>query len=212
MAFDELREEYKGTELRKEECASDPKKQFQTWFDQAVAQEVEMANAMTLATVDAEGAPQARIVLLKELDSDGFVFYTNYDSAKGKELQANKRVSLLFYWYAMHRQVRIDGVVAKVDSRTSDEYFATRPRDSNIAAIASAQSEVVESREELLRQIAAVKERVGSAVLVRPENWGGYRVVPHALEFWQGQPDRSHDRVKYQLDTGGTWQRTRLSP
>ncbi|MBL4636243.1 MAG: pyridoxamine 5'-phosphate oxidase [Kofleriaceae bacterium] len=188
MAFDELREDYNGNALRKEECASDPKEQFQRWFDQALQQKVEMANAMTLATVDAEGAPQVRIVLLKELDSHGFVFYTNYDSAKGKELQANKRVSLLFYWYAMHRQIRIEGVVSKVDGRTSDEYFATRPRESNIAAIASAQSEVLASREELLSQIAAVKERVGNAELIRPKTGVAIEWCLMRLSFGKDNP------------------------
>lgn len=212
MAFDELREEYQGDALRKGNCASDPTEQFRRWFDDAIEQKIEMANAMTLATVDSQGAPHARIVLLKEFDSQGFVFFTNYDSAKGKELSACNRASLLFYWHENHRQIRIDGVVTKVDDRTSDEYFATRPRESNIAAMASSQSEPLESREVLLGKIASLQAEIGDEPIVRPANWGGYRLKATLLEFWQGQPDRSHDRIQYQLDKDSQWGMTRLSP
>lgn len=209
MAFDELRRDYDGAPLVEEQCAPDPAAQFQRWFDQAVAQGLTMPNAMTLATVDAEGAPHARIVLLKELDADGFVFFTNYESRKGQELAANSKAALMFWWQELARQVRIQGKVHKVSAAESDAYFASRPRESNLAAMASDQSRTLESRDVLESRMRALDS---DADLVRPAHWGGYRLVPESYEFWQGRPDRTHDRLEYRRDNDGAWQITRLYP
>ncbi len=213
MAFEDLRQDYEGAPLHKGDCASDPMDQFQSWMDQAVAAGIEMANAMTLATVDADGAPHARIVLLKDVDARGFVFFTNYQSHKGNELAACNKASLLFWWHAMTRQIRIEGTVEKVSPQESDAYFSTRPRESNLAAIASPQSRPIADRKALEGLIADVKAAATDEELRRPEHWGGYRLRPSKLEFWQGRPDRSHDRIEYSrlTDTGG-WSIARLCP
>ncbi len=212
MAFDELREDYQGTPFHKASCAADPNQQFQRWFDDATAAKVAMANAMTLATVDEQGNPKARIVLLKELDSRGYVFFTNYQSRKGGELAHNNRATLLFYWHAMHRQIRIEGVVTKITAEESDAYFHTRPRASSLVAMASAQSRVVADRQTLVAGIAAQVQESGEDAIERPAHWGGYRLVPTCFEFWQGRPDRSHDRLEYQQDKSGAWALQRLYP
>lgn len=209
MAFDELRQDYDGAPLVEGLCESDPRTQFGGWFDAAVATGMDMPNAMTLATVDKDGVPQARIVLLKELDTEGFVFFTNYESNKGQELAANNRASLMFWWRELARQVRIVGEVHKVTAEVSDAYFATRPRESNLAAMASDQSRTLESREVLERRMRTLDS---GAELVRPACWGGYRLVPQSFEFWQGRPDRAHDRLEYQLDGDGSWAIRRLYP
>lgn len=211
MAYDELRQDYQGAPLHKIDCAGDPTKQFQRWFDQAVAAKVDMANAMTLATVDRDGAPHARIMLLKDVDDAGFVFFTNYESRKGEELASCNKASLLFWWHPLTRQVRVEGTVEKVTAEESDSYFHTRPRDSNLAAMASPQSRPVESREALEKMIADVAES-NPRELQRPAQWGGYRLKPTRFEFWQGRPDRSHDRLEYEKQPAGTWALTRLCP
>jgi len=209
MAFDELRQDYDGAPLRKADCAADPNAQFRAWFDYAVAAKLDLANAMTLATVDAEGFPHARIVLLKELDAEGFVFFSNYQSRKGEELAACPRAELLFWWKELARQVRISGEIHKVSSEESDAYFDSRPRESNLAAMASEQSRTLESREVLEDRMRSLDT---GAALCRPAHWGGYRLVPGRFEFWQGRPDRTHDRIEYRQGTQGTWQIGRLYP
>ncbi len=206
--FARLRVEYRGTPLDERDVSADPIEQFQSWLDAAIEAAVPMANAMTLATADASGRPSVRMVLLKGVDAGGFVFFTNYHSRKGRELEANPRAALCLWWEPMHRQVRIEGTVTRVEPAASDEYFASRPRESNLGAIASPQSRVIASRAEL--EVAV--ERAGAAdPLVRPEGWGGYRVEPEVIELWQGRADRLHDRLRYTRD-GDSWRLERLAP
>ncbi len=210
MNLSSLRQEYMRASLNETDVAADPFPQFQKWFDEAVRAESPMVNAMTLATVGDDGAPSARIVLLKGIDANGFVFYTNYLSRKGRELAANPRATLLFHWTDLERQVRIDGRIEKVTAAESDEYFSSRPLGSRHAAIASPQSEVVTSRAVLEARFAAAAADHGE-MPARPAHWGGYRVIPSRLEFWQGRPSRLHDRLLY-TRTGGSWTLSRLAP
>jgi pyridoxamine 5'-phosphate oxidase len=205
-----LRRDYMGESLNEADLAADPFTQFQRWFDEALRAELPMPNAMTLATVGADGAPSARIVLLKGIDHSGFVFYTNYMSRKGRELAANPRAALVFHWTDLEREVRIDGSVEKVTAAESDEYFASRPLPSRHAAIASPQSEVVASRDALEARFAAAAADHGESA-PRPAHWGGYRLKPGAVEFWQGRPSRLHDRLLYTLQDG-RWTLSRLAP
>ena len=196
--------------LDEKEVAPDPLKQFTLWFDEAVGAQLPMVNAMTLATVSPTGRPSARIVLLKGVDHGGFVFYTNYKSRKGRELTANPEAALLFYWIELEREVRIEGRVEKISEQESDDYFGGRPLGSRHAAIASPQSAVVRDRAALEARFAdAVKRHGGEPP--RPKNWGGYRVMPDAIEFWQGRPNRLHDRVLYTPKSRG-WKIERLAP
>lgn len=206
-----LGDEYAGVPLDPIDCDADPIVEFHAWFDAAVAAQVPSVNAMTLATVDERGRPSARIVLLKEIDDRGLVFFTNYDSRKGKQLGANPYAALVLFWEPMHRQVRIEGSVERITGPESDAYFATRPRGSQLGAIASPQSQPITSRAVLEERIAALSVTIGDATPPRPEHWGGYRVIPELVEFWQGQPSRLHDRVRYTRGTG-TWLRDRLAP
>ena len=205
-----LRHEYMRASLSEADVAADPLLQFQKWFDEALRAELPTANAMTLATAGEDGAPSARIVLLKGIDPDGFVFYTNYLSRKGRELAANPRAALLFHWTDLEREVRIDGRVEKVTAAESDEYFASRPLGSRHAAIASPQSEVVASRAVLETRFAAAAADHGETPS-RPAHWGGYRVLPTSVEFWQGRPSRLHDRLLY-MRKGDRWTIVRLAP
>lgn len=205
-----LRQEYMRASLSEADVATDPLQQFQRWFDEALSAGLPTVNAMTLATVDAAGAPSARIVLLKGIDQNGFVFYTNYQSRKGRELAANPRASLVFHWIDLEREVRIDGRVEKVTATESDEYFASRPLGSRHAAIASPQSETVTSRAVLEARFAAAAADHGETP-ARPAHWGGYRVIPSQIEFWQGRPSRLHDRLLY-TRSGDRWTLSRLAP
>lgn len=205
-----LRKSYERGELREDGSATHPVEQFGRWFHDAVRAKVPEPNAMTLATVGADGRPSTRVVLIKEFDAGGVVWYTNYRSRKARELDANPHAALQFHWVELERVVRIEGVAAPVSAEESDEYFARRPLDSRIGAWASPQSEVITSRAVLLANAARVSAQHGLHP-PRPEWWGGYRLVPDVWEFWQGRPSRLHDRLRYTLHDG-QWRRERLAP
>jgi len=190
---------------------NDPLAQFARWYGEAQVTEKPLPDAVALATATPAGHPSLRMVLLKGFDAHGFVFYTNYRSRKGRELARNPRAALLFYWGELERQVRIDGRVEKLMARESDEYFATRPRGSQLSAWASPQSALVAGRGLLERRFAALARKYPDAV-PRPPQWGGYRLVPEAFEFWQGREDRLHDRIHYRRVRGGRWRIERLAP
>lgn len=208
--FARLRVEYSGARLREDEADPDGLVMARRWFDAAAAA-IPMANAMSLATVDADGQPSTRIVLLKELDDRGFVFFTNYRSRKGRAIEANPRVGLCMWWEPMHRQLRAHGVAETLTVAESDAYFASRPRESNLSGMASEQSAIVASRRELEDRRDALRAAWDGRELERPEHWGGYRVVPSSIELWQGQPDRLHDRLRYRR-RGDGWVLERLGP
>ena len=204
-------EQYAGPQLDPASCPDDPLALFRTWYADADRANPGRANPMTLATVGKGGRPAARMVLLKELDERGFVFFGNHDSRKGRDLAARAVAALCFYWPALDRQVRVEGVVEHVTDAESDAYFAVRPLGSRIGAIASPQSRPLASRDELEAKVASITAALNGAAPSRPAYWGGYRVVADAIEFWQGQPSRLHDRVQYRLDAG-VWARERLAP
>jgi len=207
----DLRREYASRALTEAQADRDPIRLFSAWFDEAVNAELLDVNAMTLATVTATGDPAARIVLLKDFDDRGFVFFTNYESAKGADLAARPRACLLFFWLELERQVRITGSVAKVSSAESEQYFHSRPFESQIGAWASAQSTTVADRAQLEARYAEVSAQYAGQVVPLPPFWGGYRVTPEVIEFWQGRQSRLHDRLLYTRD-GAIWSRRRLSP
>jgi len=199
--------------LTKHSIDANPIRQFQAWYDEVRAHGVseQDATSMTLATATRGGRPSARIVLLKSFDDRGFVFYTNYQSRKGKELSENPCACLLFYWPQLWRQVRIEGEVEKIPATESEEYFQSRPLGSKLGAWASNQSEVVDRRETLESRFAELQKRFGEDV-PRPEHWGGYRLKPNSIEFWQGRDNRLHDRLRYQMEEDGSWLIERLGP
>ena len=206
----EQRKSYERDELEEGEAAPDPLRQFETWMGEAFAAKVPEPNAMTLATVGADGRPSTRIVLIKGFDARGIVWFTNYDSRKGRELAVHPFAALQFHWVELERVVRIEGAVERVDAAESDAYFASRPLDSRLGAWASPQSEVIASRGVLVSNAA----KYAAKFLMhppRPPHWGGYRLKPEAWEFWQGRKSRLHDRLHYRLD-GGVWKRERLAP
>jgi pyridoxamine 5'-phosphate oxidase len=211
MNLAELRLSYTKAGLLEADAHPNAIEQFRLWFTQALESEIPEANAMALATVGKDGTPDARMVLLKGFDEAGFVFYTNYNSRKAGELDRNPRAALLFYWPDLERQVRISGTSAKVSGTESDDYFESRPRGHQLGAWASNQSEPIASREDLERVAAETAARFEALPVTRPPHWGGYRVVPDVIEFWQGRQNRLHDRLEYVRTTDG-WMRRRLSP
>jgi pyridoxamine 5'-phosphate oxidase len=208
----DLRQNYTRAGLLENDSADNPFDQFKTWFEQAVEAELLEPNAMTLATATPGGKPSARIVLLKGYDTDGFVFYTNYQSQKGQELIANPWASLVFWWGDLERQVRVSGTVEKVSETESDEYFHRRPEGSQLGAWTSNQSQVIPNREVLENRFEQLQTEYADQEIPRPPHWGGFRVIPDEIEFWQGRPSRLHDRLRYRLDQQGNWVRERLSP
>lgn len=208
----DLRRDYVFGGLDEAEAADDPAEQFRRWWDEALAAEVPDVNAMVLATADAEGNPTGRVVLLKEYDERGWVFYTNYGSRKGREIAARPRGCLVFYWSPLDRQVRIAGPIEKVTPAESDAYFATRPPGSRTAAAAAVQSRPIADRADLERRVAAIEAEHPDGTVPRPPGWGGYRLLADEVEFWQGRPNRLHDRLEYKKSPQGTWHRTRLAP
>ncbi|MDZ7690635.1 MAG: pyridoxamine 5'-phosphate oxidase [Balneolaceae bacterium] len=207
-----LRREYKRDGISEESVQDSPISQFGVWFEEALESDLTDANAMTLATATADGKPSSRIVLLKGFDDDGFRFYTNYASRKGKELEENPHAALCFYWPALERQVRIEGKVSKLSREQSAKYFQSRPRDSQIGAWASNQSSELVSREQLETKFEEFSQKFEGKDVPLPDFWGGYRLNPHKIEFWQGRTGRLHDRIVYQKNNKGNWSIRRLSP
>lgn len=207
-----IRREYARAALDESELHPDPLEQFRLWFAQALDAAVWEPNAMTLATATPDGRPSARIVLLKGVDGEGFVFYTSHESDKGRELEANPRVALVFYWPELERQVRVTGVARRVAREESEAYFRSRPHGSRIGAWASPQSRVIPDRAALEDRLAEVMERFSGEEIPLPPFWGGYRVEPESVEFWQGRPSRLHDRLRYELRVDGGWGVERLAP
>jgi pyridoxamine 5'-phosphate oxidase len=208
-----LRHEYDAHGLRRADLHSDPFKQFGAWFAAALAADIRDVNAMTVATATGDGKPSARIVLLKGFDERGFAFFTNYDSEKGRQLEANPHAALCFFWVKLERQVRITGSVERTSREDSAAYFHSRPAGARLGAWVSKQSEVIDSRQILDARLEQMKERFeGEGEISLPPHWGGYRVKPDQIEFWQGRPNRLHDRFRYSRRADGTWQIDRLAP
>ncbi|HEV2805007.1 MAG TPA: pyridoxamine 5'-phosphate oxidase [Chthoniobacterales bacterium] len=207
-----LRHEYDAHGLRRADLHSDPIEQFRAWFAAALAADIRDVNAMSLATATVDGKPSVRIVLLKGVDSRGFSFFTNYDSEKGRDLEANPFAALCFYWVKLERQIRISGPVERTSREDSAAYFHSRPPGSRLGAWASRQSEPIDSRQILDARLAQMTERFEGGEIPLPPHWGGYRVLPERMEFWQGRPNRLHDRFRYSRQAGGGWQVDRLAP
>jgi len=212
MKIHDLRQEYEGHPLGESDVDADPIAQFRTWFAEAQRVEVPEPQAMTLATADASGLPSARIVLLKSIDERGLQFFTNYDSAKGCDLAENPRAALLFFWQPIARQVRFQGVVTRLPREESEAYFHSRPRGSQLSALASDQSRVSPDRLTLERRVAELDAMHAGKVVPMPASWGGYALQPDVVEFWQGQQSRLHDRLQYRRADEATWVVERLSP
>ena len=208
----DIRKTYAHAELLESDAAAAPMEQFDRWWAQALEAKIEEVNAMTLATVDASGMPDARIVLLKGIDEIGFHFYSNYQSRKGMQLTNNEQACLVFFWKELERQVRVRGRMERLPETESDAYFSSRPVESRLGAIASPQSTVIEGRDWLEQRYAAVQAEYAGKEPIRPAHWGGYRLIAESVEFWQGRPGRMHDRLEYKKDPSGSWLRQRLAP
>jgi len=211
MDLSDFRKEYSSRGLRREDLAADPLVQFEVWFRQAIELKLHEPNAMSLATVDPKGMPLLRTVLLKYFDASGFVFFTNYESRKAKQIEANPQVSLLFPWIVLERQVIVQGRAEKISAAESLRYFVSRPRESQLGAWVSQQSSVVSSRKLLMQKLSEISEKFGNGEIPLPSFWGGFRVVPETIEFWQGGAARLHDRFFYERK-GKDWELSRLSP
>jgi pyridoxamine 5'-phosphate oxidase len=211
MSIASLRREYAAARLDEAEVDRDPIRQFARWFEEARQAELLEPNAMTLATASADGSPSARIVLLRSADERGFAFFTDYRSRKGRELEANPRAALVFYWGELERQVRVSGTVSRVSRDENEAYFLSRPRGSRLGAWTSHQSTVIEARADLEERLEAMAARFEGGDVPLPPHWGGFRVRPDAIEFWQGRENRLHDRIRY-LREAGAWKVERLSP
>lgn len=210
--MEEKQTTYSDSSLDESTIDRDPLVLFRSWLDEAIAAGIHLPEAMTLATATPEGKPSARLVLLKQADERGFVFYTNYNSRKAAELDANPQASLVFYWPQFERQVRVEGTVEKTSAAESDEYFKTRPRESQIGALASPQSQVIPSREYLQQQADELEEFYEGRDVNRPSHWGGYRLRAERIEFWKGRPSRLHDRIVYERQPDDSWTIKRLAP
>jgi pyridoxamine 5'-phosphate oxidase len=208
----DIRKEYKLRTLQEEDVSEDAMQQFECWWNDALKSEIAEVNAMTLATASSDGLPAARIVLLKGYHNKGFLFFTNYDSFKGKQILENPRACLVFFWKELERQVRITGLVEKVSKADSDTYFNSRPAGSRIGAWASPQSTVIENKDWLIQQANHFGKQFAETNIPRPPHWGGYLVRPVTIEFWQGRPNRLHDRLLYSLQENGAWKIERLAP
>ncbi|HPG09984.1 MAG TPA: pyridoxamine 5'-phosphate oxidase [Chitinophagaceae bacterium] len=207
-----IRKTYSKRKLLEINAPADPLVLFEKWWKQALAAEVEELNAMTLATASADGTPSARIVLLKDVSKRGFTFFSNYDSYKGMQLAENPKACLVIFWRHLERQIRITGIVEKLDDASNDEYFHSRPFASQVGALASFQSRVIKNRKSLDKRFNRLKKQLKGKEVPRPSSWGGYLVKPVIIEFWQGRPGRLHDRLQYTLKENGKWKRERLSP
>ena len=210
--MDKLRREYTDTGLDERDLDVNPFKQFEKWFQEAIDTGIDLPDAMTLATATREGIPSARIVLLRGLDERGFVFYTDYESQKGREIAENPNAVIVFYWRELDRQVRITGQVSKVSRENSCNYFQSRPVDSRLAALASRQSEVIPNRKVLEKRFKQLATQYQDAEVPLPSNWGGYRLCPDMMEFWSGRPSRLHDRLRYTRQSDNDWRIERVSP
>lgn len=211
MILADIRKDYTLKSLEIQEVDSDPLLQFRRWMEEAIQAEALEVNAMCLSTISEDGFPNARIVLLKELDQ-GFVFFTNYESSKGKELVASPKASLTFFWPEIERQVRVLGTVGKINEKESDTYFFSRPISSQIGAWASPQSQEISDRTVIEDFQRRLEEKFKESPIQRPPHWGGFRLIPHRIEFWQGRPSRLHDRICYELEGESVWKKVRLAP
>ena len=211
MILADIRKDYSLKSLEIQDVANDPLQQFRHWMEEAIQAEALEVNAMCLSTISKDGFPNSRIVLLKELDH-GFVFFTNYESSKGKELAASPKASLTFFWPEIERQVRVVGTIGKISEKESDTYFFSRPISSQIGAWASPQSQEIPDRTVIEDSQKRLEEEFKLNQIQRPAHWGGYRLIPHRIEFWQGRPSRLHDRICHELDGGTNWKKVRLAP
>ncbi len=208
----DIRKDYKLRSLNEADVANNPIDQFTRWWDEAIKSNIDEVNAMTLATASKAGVPAARIVLLKGYDANGFVFFTNYHSEKGRQLAENPNASLVFFWKELERQVCIEGLVIKTSDEQSDSYYQSRPAGSRIGAWASPQSDVIAGREQIENSFQDYEAKFGETFIPRPPHWGGYILKPATVEFWQGRSSRLHDRIQYRLSSGNSWKIQRLAP